>query len=101
MHKVKIHWMPTHIGITGNKAINTCTKEVALGTSTLLSSCIMLFFEALLPTLKATTIADGIKVFTLACSMVNVTKAQLHLHLRLHTPLQNHRESAGLEVIHG
>ncbi|KAJ6614003.1 hypothetical protein B0H10DRAFT_1951028 [Mycena sp. CBHHK59/15] len=63
--RIKIHWVPTHVGITGNKAINTCTKKAALGTSTPLSSCIMLFFKVALPTCKATTIADGVKAFTM------------------------------------
>jgi ribonuclease HI len=60
--KVRLHWVPAHIGIAGNEAVNARTKEAAQGSSSPLSSRITLF-ESPLPTSKSAALAAGAKVF--------------------------------------
>ncbi|KAJ7715571.1 hypothetical protein DFH07DRAFT_722035, partial [Mycena maculata] len=51
-----------HVGMAGNDAVDTCTKEAALGASTPLTSCLRPL-DSPLPLSKAATIAEGIKLF--------------------------------------
>jgi hypothetical protein len=60
--KIRIHWVPAHVGIEGNELVDERAKEAALGDSTPLSSHIALFEKAL-PASKAAAIASGIKSF--------------------------------------
>jgi ribonuclease HI len=60
--KVRIHWVPAHVGIAGNGAVDACAKDAAQGSSSPLFSLIKLF-EAALPISRAATIASGTKAF--------------------------------------
>ncbi|KAF7372264.1 hypothetical protein MVEN_00086000 [Mycena venus] len=60
--KIRIHWVPAHIGITGNELVDGLAKEAAQGDSSPLSSRVALF-ESPLPASKAAAVASGIKAF--------------------------------------
>jgi hypothetical protein len=62
--KVRIHWVPAHIGIEGNEAVDACAKAAAQGGSSPLATRIKLF-ESPLPTSRATVIAASAKAFAL------------------------------------
>jgi hypothetical protein len=60
--KVRLRWVPAHIGIAGNEAIDARTKEAALGSSSPLASRITTLESPLL-TSKAAALAAGAKIF--------------------------------------
>ncbi|KAJ7671157.1 hypothetical protein B0H17DRAFT_1141597 [Mycena rosella] len=59
---VFIHWVPAHIGIEGNKAVNARAKEAAQGATTPLSTpnCLL---EGVLPLSRAAAIVAGAHAF--------------------------------------
>jgi ribonuclease HI len=67
--RVRIHWVPAHVGIEGNEAVDVRTKEAAQGASSALASRITPF-EHPLPASKA---ADR------ACSRARV-KTTVFIH---------------------
>ncbi|KAJ7692445.1 hypothetical protein B0H17DRAFT_1200502 [Mycena rosella] len=60
--KVRMHWVPAHVGIVGDEAVDARMKEAAQGASSPLASCIPLP-DSPLPTSRAVAIAAGTKVF--------------------------------------
>ncbi|KAJ7347776.1 hypothetical protein DFH08DRAFT_652965, partial [Mycena albidolilacea] len=60
--KIRIHWVPAHVGIVGNEAVDACAKAAAQGGSSPLATRIKLF-ESPLPTSRAAVIAAGAKTF--------------------------------------
>ncbi|KAJ7926623.1 hypothetical protein B0H13DRAFT_2313339 [Mycena leptocephala] len=60
--KVRIHWVPAHVGIAGNEAVDARAKEAAQGASSALASRIIPF-ENPLPTSKAAAMDAGAKEF--------------------------------------
>ncbi|KAF7372169.1 hypothetical protein MVEN_00076000 [Mycena venus] len=58
--KIRIHWVPAHIGIEGNEAVDARAKEAAVGMFSPLASRISLF-ESPLPSSKAAAVASGSK----------------------------------------
>jgi hypothetical protein len=56
--RIRLHWVPAHVSIVGNEAVNVRTKEAATGASSALFSCIKLF-EKPLPLSKSATIDAG------------------------------------------
>ncbi|KAJ7669636.1 hypothetical protein B0H17DRAFT_902116, partial [Mycena rosella] len=59
--RVRMHWVPAHVGIAGNEVVDTHAKEAAQDSSPL-SSRIPLF-ETPLPTSKVAAISAGTKEF--------------------------------------
>ncbi|KAJ7659008.1 hypothetical protein B0H17DRAFT_873695, partial [Mycena rosella] len=60
--KVRMHWVPAHVGIAGNKCVDARAKQAAQGASSPLTLRIPLF-DSPLPTSKAAAIAAGTKAF--------------------------------------
>jgi ribonuclease HI len=60
--KVRIHWVPAHVGIAGNEAVDARAKEAAQGASSALASRIIPF-ENPLPASKAAAMDAGAKEF--------------------------------------
>jgi ribonuclease HI len=60
--KIRIHWVPVHIGITGNEAVDARAKEAAQGASSTLASRITTF-KSPLPMSKAAVLEAGAKAF--------------------------------------
>jgi ribonuclease HI len=61
--KVRIHWVPAHVGIAGNEAVDARAKEAAQGASSALASRIIPF-ESPLPSSRAAVADAGNKEFT-------------------------------------
>ncbi|KAJ7314507.1 hypothetical protein DFH08DRAFT_646012, partial [Mycena albidolilacea] len=60
--RIRIHWIPAHVGIVGNEMVDACTKAAAQGASSPLVTHIKVF-ESPLPTSCTAVIAAGAKVF--------------------------------------
>ncbi|KAJ7828638.1 hypothetical protein B0H13DRAFT_2437275 [Mycena leptocephala] len=60
--QIRLHWVPAHIGIVGNEAVDACAKAAAQGASSPLATRIKLF-ESALPVSRAAVIAAGAKEF--------------------------------------
>ncbi|KAF7372603.1 hypothetical protein MVEN_00123200 [Mycena venus] len=60
--RIRIHWVPAHVGIAGNELVDAHAKDAALGDLTPLASRITLF-ESPLPSSKSAVVASGIKAF--------------------------------------
>ncbi|KAJ7356779.1 hypothetical protein DFH08DRAFT_655242, partial [Mycena albidolilacea] len=60
--RIRIHWVPAHVGIAGNEMVDACAKAAAQGASSPLATRIKLF-ESPLPTSRAAVIAAGAKAF--------------------------------------
>ncbi|KAK7012463.1 hypothetical protein R3P38DRAFT_3588267 [Favolaschia claudopus] len=62
--KVRLRWVPAHVGIAGNELVDSLAKEAAQGVSTALRTRIRLF-ESPLPVSRAAAVAAGARLFAL------------------------------------
>jgi ribonuclease HI len=60
--RIRIHWVPAHVGIVGNETVDAYAKAAAQGASSPLATRVKLF-ESPLPTSRAAVIAAGAKAF--------------------------------------
>ncbi|KAJ7679904.1 hypothetical protein B0H17DRAFT_864342, partial [Mycena rosella] len=59
---LRIHWVPAHVRIAGNKEVDACTKDDARGANTPFTLCLR-GLDPPLPQSRAATIAAGAHAF--------------------------------------